>query len=282
MQLHWSIVELRYQYLHFRRWRRHADAARRRDPIPIGDERGRGGQCGLSRPEQLHRQYGCRAGTLQLTNGSALPSGPGYGNVEVDANGTLDLDGNYVAVNGLSGAGTVTNSASWLGTLSVGASDETSEFDGVIQDGSNGSVALVKIGEGRLTLAGANTYSGGTTVAEGFLQVGNGGDSTGSLGTGNVNVTVNTSLVFYCGSNVTIANAISGSGSLTQEGADTLTLTGSDSCNSTMILAGTLQFGDGNTTGSLGGRRHRGRRLRWYSTAAATFRLATRSAAAGR
>ena len=193
------------------------------------------------------------AGTLQLTNGSALPSGPGYGNVEVDANGTLDLDGNYVAVNGLSGAGTVTNSASWLGTLSVGANDETSEFDGVIQDGSNGSVALVKIGEGRLTLAGANTYSGGTTVAEGFLQVGNGGDSTGSLGTGNVNVTVNTSLVFYCGSNVTIANAISGSGSLTQEGADTLTLTGSDSCNSTMILAGTLQFGDGNTTGSLGG-----------------------------
>ena len=42
-----------------------------------------------------------------------------------------------------------------------------------------------KDGTGTLTLLGANTYAGGTTISEGAIQVGNGG-TNGTLGTGAV------------------------------------------------------------------------------------------------
>ena len=58
----------------------------------------------------------------------AIPSGPGYGNVEVD--GTLDLNGYSVTLNGLSGSGTVMSAASAASTFTVG--DQTTEFDGLI------------------------------------------------------------------------------------------------------------------------------------------------------
>ena len=109
------------------------------------------------------------AGTLQVVSASAIGS---VGNLEVDAIATLDLDGSNVTINGLTVAGTVTNDGSAPATFTVGANDETSQFDGVIEDGS-GSVALVKTGAGTLTLSGANgnnTYSGGTTVDEGVLE----------------------------------------------------------------------------------------------------------------
>ena len=126
-------------------------------------------------------------GTLQVGNPAAIPSGAGYGNVEV--NGTLDLDGQNVTINGLSGSGTVTNNGSEASTLTVGANDQTSEFAGTITDGS-GSVALVKIGTGTLTLSAAeshkrgaltltgndNDYSGGTTVSAGVLDATGPGD----------------------------------------------------------------------------------------------------------
>ena len=59
------------------------------------------------------------AGTLQVCGAGAIPSGPGYGNIEVD--GTLDLNGYSVTLNGLSGSGTVMSSASAASTLTVGA-----------------------------------------------------------------------------------------------------------------------------------------------------------------
>ena len=85
--------------------------------------------------------------------------------------GTLDLNGYAVAVGGLSGSGTVTASTGCC-TLTVGANGQSSEFDGQIEDGF-GTVALTKVGSGTLTLGGANSYIGGTTVSGGTLRVGN-------------------------------------------------------------------------------------------------------------
>ena len=48
------------------------------------------------------------AGTLQVASQSAIPSGAAAGNVEVDSGAELDLDGNSITINGLSGLGTVT------------------------------------------------------------------------------------------------------------------------------------------------------------------------------
>ena len=108
------------------------------------------------------------AGTLQWCAALALS-----GNLAVGSGGLLDLNGNSPTVAGLSGAGTVgNNAASSSSTFTVGASNATSTFSGVIQNGS-GQVGLTKTGTGNLTLNGANTFSysygGPTTVLAGTL-----------------------------------------------------------------------------------------------------------------
>jgi autotransporter-associated beta strand protein len=115
------------------------------------------------------------AGTLQVGNSNAIPSGWGKGDVIV--NGTLDLHGNNLSINGLSDNGTGAGIVTSLGgaaILSVGYANASSTFSGVIQDGS-GAVGLAKVYSGTLILTGSNTYTGGTTISAGTLQVGTGG-----------------------------------------------------------------------------------------------------------
>ena len=107
------------------------------------------------------------AGTLQVANANAIPSGAGYGNVEVD--GTFGLNDYDITLNGLSGSGIVTTGASGAVTLAVGDNDQTSQFDGLILDGS-GTIALTKLGAGTFVLTGTNSYSGATTVSAGILE----------------------------------------------------------------------------------------------------------------
>ena len=112
-------------------------------------------------------------------------------------------------------------------------------------DGSATSCVI----QGNVTFIATNMYSGTTTISAGTLQLGD-GSTTASFGAGDV--TDNSSLVFDCVDDTAIGNAISGSGSLTQEGPDTLSLTGTNSYSGfTMISDGTLRIGAG-TTGSLG------------------------------
>jgi autotransporter-associated beta strand protein len=63
----------------------------------------------------------------------------------------------------------------------IGGANVDTEFDGVIKDGTVGTVALVKTGSGALTLTSTNTYTGGTTINAGTLLVKNtAGSATGS------------------------------------------------------------------------------------------------------
>jgi autotransporter-associated beta strand protein len=79
----------------------------------------------------------------------------------------------------------VTGSSVNLGskTLSAGQDNSSTTVAGIIS-GTGGS--LVKEGSGTLTLTGANTHSGTTTVTAGALQVGSSG--SGSTGTGAISV----------------------------------------------------------------------------------------------
>ncbi len=100
---------------------------------------------------------------------------------------------------------------------------------------------LTKEGTGTLILSGAsNTTETLTTITAGVLQIGNAGTS-GTLGS--APVTNNASLVFNRSDSFSVSNAITGSGSLTKQGAGILSLGGTnDYSGGTSVTAGGLTF----------------------------------------
>jgi autotransporter-associated beta strand protein len=150
--------------------------------------------------------------------------------VTIQSGATLDLNGRLSTIGNLQGAGTLTNTD--LIRIRAGS------FSGSIT-GSGGS--LEKTGSGTLILSGANSYTGTTEISGGTLQIGAGGTS-GTLGTGAV--TNDGALVFNRSDALTVANQISGGGTLTQAGSGVLTLTSANSyAGGTTISAGTLALG---------------------------------------
>jgi autotransporter-associated beta strand protein len=145
-------------------------------------------------------------GILQLGLASAVPSGTGKGNAVV--NGTLDLYGFSQTLNGLSGAGTVDTTTGAAVTLTVGANDAGGVFSGVIQN-TAGPLSLTKTGTNTLTLSGANTYTGVTTVNGGTLLVAAGGVVGNS---GSDEVRVNGGTLTVAGGSVTANNFATGDG----------------------------------------------------------------------
>jgi fibronectin-binding autotransporter adhesin len=153
------------------------------------------------------------AGTLQLGNGGMTGSIPG----DVTNNGILAFDRSNVLT-----------------------------FEGVI----SGMGAVQQIGTGTTVLLGDNTCAGGTTINAGTLQLGNGG-TTGSI-TGNI--TDNGNLAFDRNNALTFGGVISGTGAVQQIGTGTTVLLGDNTyAGGTTINAGTLQLGNGGTTGSITG-----------------------------
>lgn len=141
-----------------------------------------------------------------------------------------------------------------LGNIEIDAGDLTlhqTVADVTLSNLITGTGTLTYAGADTITLTGANNYTGVTTISGGTLQIGNGG-TTGTIGTGNV--VNNGRLIFNRSNALTVANAISGVGMLTKNGANTVILTGeNDYTGITTINAGTLQIGNGGTTGSITG-----------------------------
>ncbi|HEY0333300.1 MAG TPA: autotransporter-associated beta strand repeat-containing protein, partial [Stenotrophomonas sp.] len=122
----------------------------------------------------------------------------------------------------------------------------TLQLDGVV----GGAGALAKQGAGTLILSNNNTYTGGTTVAAGTLQIGNGGNSGAVVG----DVLNHGLLVFDRADDFTWAGMASGTGALRKAGSNALTLTGDSTyTGGTTIAGGSLILGDGGTSGSLVG-----------------------------
>ncbi len=104
----------------------------------------------------------------------------GTASLSIFGNGKVDFsrhDPGVVTLGSVAGDGQMTLG----GTASaVGSNDQNTIFSGLIEDGSGNGGSLSKVGTGTLKLSGANTYSGGTTIAEGTLAVGNAtGSATG-------------------------------------------------------------------------------------------------------
>jgi len=131
-----------------------------------------------------------------------------------------------------------------------GGTLDTNGFDTGIAGAITGPGALTKAGDGTLTLTGSNSYGGGTTIAAGTLQLGNGGTSGAILG----DVVNNGNLTFNRTDVVTFPGLISGTGSVTQRGSGTTILTADNSYSGgTTIERGTLQLGNGGTSGAITG-----------------------------
>lgn len=115
--------------------------------------------------------------------------------------------------------------------------------------GDNSGSSLIKSGGGILALSGinANTYTGGTYVNQGTLQIGDGlsGGNGGSLGTGPVTLYAG-SLVVNKTNDMTLTNTISGAGLLTKQGSGTLTL------NCVASQSGYNLSAPGSVSGNLG------------------------------
>ncbi|MDA9285602.1 filamentous hemagglutinin N-terminal domain-containing protein, partial [Pseudomonadales bacterium] len=110
-------------------------------------------------------------------------------------------------------------------------------------------VSITKQGAGILTLTGTNTYTGGTTISAGELQLG-AGSTIGSI-TGDI-ANAGT-LIFNRSDDITFSGVISGTGDLVQGGSGVLTLNGENLYSgSTELAAGTLSLGSAAAIGELG------------------------------
>ncbi|WP_185057445.1 autotransporter domain-containing protein [Pseudomonas chlororaphis] len=116
--------------------------------------------------------------------------------------------------------------------------------------GWNGK-ALTKTGLGTLVLSADNTYSGGTTIADGTLQLGNGGNTGSIVG----DVLNHGALAFNRNDSLTFTGAISGTGQVIQMGSGTTLLSGDNSYSGgTTLAGGTLQVArDANLGDAAGG-----------------------------
>ena len=90
--------------------------------------------------------------------------------------GTLNLNGFSNTIGSLAGlaAGKIlnTNGSSAAATLTTGGNNSSTTYAGTMNDG-NAALALVKVGTGTMVLAGANGYTGGTTISGGTIEVTN-------------------------------------------------------------------------------------------------------------
>lgn len=128
-----------------------------------------------------------------------------------------------------------------------GGTVDTQGFTSKIAQPIGGTGAFTKTGAGTLVLAANNPYSGGTTIAAGTLQLGEGGTSGSIQG----NVLNNGTLAFNRSDALEFAGAISGSGSLRQLGAGTTLLSASNSYSGgTVVKAGTLAVANSNALGT--------------------------------
>ncbi|WP_037504529.1 autotransporter outer membrane beta-barrel domain-containing protein [Sphingopyxis sp. MWB1] len=119
-----------------------------------------------------------------------------------------------------------------------------------LQGAITGAGSLRKEGAGKLLLAGDNSYSGGTTISEGELQLGDGG-TRGSVTGDIVN---NATLRIDRADELLLDGMISGSGALVQQGAGTTILARDNSyAGGTTISMGALQLGNGGTSGWVAG-----------------------------
>ncbi|EAC1729356.1 autotransporter outer membrane beta-barrel domain-containing protein [Salmonella enterica] len=184
---------------------------------------------------------------LELNTGGDFDNAiSGSGQVVKSGDETLTLSGTNSYTDGtlISGGTLVATNLEALGTGDV-TNNATLELNtgGDFTNNISGSGQVVKSGDETLTLSGANSYTGGTTISGGTLVASN----VEALGSGDV--TDNATLEMNTGGD--FDNAISGSGQVVKSGDDALTLSGANTyTGGTTINGGTLVASNVEALGS--------------------------------
>jgi autotransporter-associated beta strand protein len=178
------------------------------------------------------------AGTLILTNQST------YTGLTTISAGKLQLG------NGTTAAGQIVSDVLNNSILEFNHGNNTVIYEGAVSGGGS----VIKSGTGNLRLSGNFSHTGGTTVQAGTLRIGQNNQTPTFAGP-----IVNNALVEWLSFNdTTHAGVISGPGAVTKLNAanlpTTLTLTGDNTYTGlTTVGFGTLQVGNGGTTGAVAG-----------------------------
>ncbi len=228
----------------------------------IGLEQLGGGTLTLTGHDTFSGGTTVQAGGLIVSNSGSLAA---TGAVVVNG-GNLAFNDASQTIGDLSGTGgTITLG----GTLTAGMANTTTLAATI-----SGAGVLVKTGSGELVLTAADTYSGGTTVDQGILQLGTGGSLpetaaifinggtfdlhgsnqiftnftavSGAIHTGGGTLTLDVV------SSSTLATPITGAGGLVTEGGGTVLLSSSGNTFSggAIINAGTLEIASGAAAGT--------------------------------
>ncbi|HEY4090760.1 MAG TPA: autotransporter-associated beta strand repeat-containing protein [Luteibacter sp.] len=208
--------------------------------------------------------------TVSITNGVAL----GTGDVSLN-DGTLNVANSITLDNNIdvTGQGTMDVNAG-RGLTNVGTVSGTGDFiksgDGLMtQDGVLSQAGKTIVNGGTLVLDATNTYTGGTVLNGGLLQIANDGNlgdassdltlnggtllTTGAIDTsrdvhlGNAGGTIAT-----LGDPLTFENTIDGAGKLNVE-QGTVVLKGNNSYDGGTIIGGTVQIADDSNLGAASG-----------------------------
>jgi autotransporter-associated beta strand protein len=172
----------------------------------------------------------------QATDGTYAGAVSGTGALVKSGEGSLTLTGanTYTGGTTITAGRLIGNTVSLQGDIADNATLEFAQAtDGTYAGVVGGTGALVKSGDGSLTLTGANTYTGGTTITAGRLI----GDTVSLQG----DIANNATLEFVQARNGSYGGVISGTGALIKSGSGSLQLTGLNSfTGSTNVTAGTL------------------------------------------
>ena len=203
----------------------------------------------LSGPNRYTGTTTINAGELILTGGAALPDDSAVRLNNATTGNTAKLTvRNTETIGSLSGGSSAGGGIDITKgqTLTVNQTAPgvyngvISEIDPTPADAMATAANLIKAGSGKLTLGGANSYTGLTTVREGILAVAN----ALALGTDDMGTVVNTGAALELSGGVTVASealTLSGTGVSATPGA-LRNATGDNTWNGDITLAGDTTF----------------------------------------
>ena len=110
-------------------------------------------------------------GTLKIVTLNTIPIS---NTLTIDADGTLDMNGKNFTIASIQGAGNVVSNISGALTFTTGSDNASTTFAGAFNE-TAAVLNIVKIGSGKLILAGNSNYTGTTLVNAGTLNIQNDG-----------------------------------------------------------------------------------------------------------